>query len=273
MIPFSVCMSAYRGDNPVYVERAVKSITVEQTLKPAEVILVVDGPVTANLEYTIKDLATQIPIIKPIWLPENVGLGNALKIAVQEASYEYIMRMDSDDISLPNRFEKQMNYMVLHPEIDVLGGQISEFIDMEDNIIGRRIVPESSERIAHVIKRRCPLNHVSVTLLRSRVLQVGNYLDWHFNEDYYLWIRMYLAGCRFANLPDTLVNVRVGKDMYARRGGWKYFKSEAGLQKYMLSNKMIDFPLYSFNIIVRFIVQVAMSNWLRGFVFQKLFRK
>lgn len=108
---------------------------------------------------------------------------------------------------------------------------------------------------------------------RSKVLEVGNYIDWHYNEDYYLWIRMAEAGCNFANLPDTLVNVRVGKDMYARRGGWKYYKSEKGLQDYMLKNKMISLPRYTFNVAVRFGVQVAIPNSLRAFVFQKLFRK
>jgi hypothetical protein len=104
------------------------------------------------------------------------------------------------------------------------------------------------------------------------VLQVGNYLDWYCNEDYYLWIRMVEAGLKFANLPETLVNVRVGKEMYARRGGWKYFKSEANLQGYMFKHGIISFPRYCFNVAVRFGVQVAMPNQLRGLIFQKLFR-
>ncbi|MCM1140285.1 MAG: hypothetical protein NC453_17090 [Muribaculum sp.] len=114
---------------------------------------------------------------------------------------------------------------------------------------------------------------MSVTTLRSRVVAVGNYLDWLFNEDYYLWIRMAEAGYGFANLPDILVNVRVGKDMYARRGGWRYFKSEKGLQDYMLKRKMISMPRYCYNVLGRFVIQVAMPNRLRGFIFQKLFRK
>lgn len=110
-------------------------------------------------------------------------------------------------------------------------------------------------------------------MLRSRVVAAGNYLDWHFNEDYYLWIRMAEAGCCFANLPDVLVNVRVGRDMYARRGGWRYFKSEVGLQQYMRQRKMISWPRYLFNVTVRFVVQVAIPDRVRGFVFQKFFRK
>ena len=79
-------------------------------------------------------------------------------------------------------------------------------------------------------------------------MAVGGYLDWYCDEDYYLWIRMAKAGCRFANLPDTLVNVRVGKDMYARRGGWRYFKSEAKLQSYMFRHRIISLPRYIYNV-------------------------
>ena len=81
------------------------------------------------------------------------------------------------------------------------------------------------------------------------------------------------AGCRFANLPDVLVNVRVGRDMYARRGGWRYFKSEKGLQDYMYRRRLISLPRYLFNVSVRFVVQVALPDRVRGFVFRKLFRK
>ena len=114
---------------------------------------------------------------------------------------------------------------------------------------------------------------MSVMFKKSKVLSVGNYLDWHYNEDYYLWIRMALKGYKFANLPDTLVNVRVGKDMYARRGGWKYFKSEARLQGYMHKNNIINTPRYLFNVFGRFVIQVVLPNSIRGWVFQKLFRE
>lgn len=83
---------------------------------------------------------------------------------------------------------------------------------------------------------------------------------------------MMIGGCKFANIPDILVNVRSGADQYARRGGRKYFESEKGIQKLMLDNNLISFPQYCFNVFVRFCVQIAMPNWLRGFVFQKIFR-
>lgn len=105
------------------------------------------------------------------------------------------------------------------------------------------------------------------------MLNVGGYQEWYCNEDYYLWIRMAQAGCKFANLPDVLVKVRVGKEMYQRRGGWKYFRSEKGLQDYMRKHRMISLARYCYNVAGRFVIQVAMPNRLRGFIFQKLFRK
>ena len=270
---FTVITSVYRNDKPEFVQRSIESITTIQTLKPAEVVLVVDGPVPTDLANLISCYEQSSKgFFNVIWLPENKGLGNALRVGVEAAKYEFIARMDSDDVSAPDRFEKQITYMETHPDCDLLGGQISEFIDREYNIVGKRIVPCKHDEILMWLKGRCPFNHVSVTMLRSRVLAVGNYLDWHFNEDYYLWIRMAEAGYSFANLPDMLVNVRVGADMYRRRGGWKYFKSEKGLQDYMLKRKMISFPRYCYNVLGRFVIQVAMPNKLRGFVFRTLFR-
>lgn len=270
---FSVAISVYHKDNPQYVKTAINSISSDQTLKPSEIILIVDGPVPNNLKLALVLLKSEIPYLKILWQEKNQGLGKALEIGMKEASYDLVARMDADDISAPDRFEKQIRYMTDHPEVAVLGGQISEFIDSPSDICGKREVPITNNDCHDYLKGRCPFNHMTVMLRKERVLEVGNYKDWHFNEDYYLWIRMAEAGCKFANLPDTLVNVRVGKDMYARRGGWKYFKSEKGIQEYMLKHKMISIPRYLYNVAGRFAIQVAMPNSLRAFVFQKLFRK
>ncbi|MBD5357310.1 MAG: glycosyltransferase [Bacteroides sp.] len=270
---FSIVTSVYRNDKPEFVARSLESITSLQTKQPDEVVLVVDGPIPTSLSKVIKQWETEKPIFKIIWLPENKGLGNALRIGVETAKYDIVARMDSDDVSLPDRFEKQLTYMESHPDCDIISGQITEFIDQEDNIVGKREVPCSNDEIYRLMKQRCGLNHVAVMFRKSKILEVGNYIDWHYNEDYYLWIRLMETGCHFANLQDILVNVRVGKDMYARRGGWKYFQSEKGLQDYMYKRKMITLPQYIFNVTVRFGVQVVLPNKIRGFIFQKLFRK
>lgn len=180
--------------------------------------------------------------------------------------------MDTDDISLSDRCEKQLKYFGSNPDVDIISGTIAEFIDGENNIVGRRILPTSNAEIDKYFKKRCPLNHVAVMFKKSKVLKVGSYCDWYCNEDYYLWIRMYEAGCKFSNLPEILVNVRVGEDMYKRRGGLKYFKSEAGLQRYMLKKRLIGFSRCIYNIGIRFVLQVLMPNNVRGFIFKNFAR-
>ena len=88
-----------------------------------------------------------------------------------------------------------------------------------------------------------------------------------------MWLRLMLQGAVFANIPETLMNVRVGKQMYKRRGGLKYFKSEAKLQKWMLQRKIIGFGTYLINVTKRLVVQVLLPNRLRGWVFRKFARK
>ena len=236
-------------------------------------VLVEDGPLTAALYAVVEEYAGKYPTLKVVPLPENVGLGRALNEGLKHCSYDLVARMDTDDIAVPDRFEEQMTCFKQNEDLSLVGGQITEFTYDPHYPISRRFVPYTHGAICRCMKGRCPFNHMTVMFRKKAVLKSGNYKDWHFNEDYYLWIRMALAGCRFANLPDTLVNVRVGKDMYARRGGWRYFKSEAALQKYMLANKVISPFRYLFNVSVRFVVQVMMPNRIRGFVFRKLFRQ
>ena len=265
MEKFSVSICVYGGDNPAYFDIAMQSI-FNQTLKPDEVVLVVDGPVGDDINSVIEKY--QCEILKVIRLEKNVGLGIARNISLENCSHNLIALMDSDDISVPERFEKQIKCFEKDDSISLVGGQISEFIDTADNVVGVRKVPLGDSEIKEYMKKRCPINHVSVMLKKDDINKAGGYLDWYYNEDYYLWIRMVLKGLNFANVPDVLVNVRVGNEMYQRRGGMKYFKSEAGIQKLMLDNKLISFPRYFINVSERLILQVLMPNWLRGIVFK-----
>ncbi|MCI8730343.1 MAG: glycosyltransferase [Lachnospiraceae bacterium] len=272
-IKFSVAISIYKNDKSKYFKRAMDSITIEQTVSPSEVILVVDGPVSGKLAETIKYYEDEITYLKVVHLEKNVGLGEALRVAVEHCSYEWIARMDADDISLPTRFEQQLSYIRHHPEISIVGGDITEFINREENIVGRRCVPQKDFEIREYMKRRCALNHMSVMYRKEAVLAAGGYLSWYHNEDYYLWIRMWLQGAIFGNTGTVLVNVRVGDEMYRRRGGRRYYESEKALQLYMIIHKMIDRRLYVCNICKRWIVQVLLPNQIRGWVFQKFARK
>lgn len=274
MDKFSVVTSVYRNDNPEFVRVALDSMLVEQTLKPSEIVLVRDGSVPVDLERLLFEYeAKYSDVMHIIRLDKNGGLGNALKLGVENATYSLVARMDSDDICLPKRFEKQMAYMAEHQECDIVGGQMTEFIGEPTNVVGKRVVPESNEAIYEYMKSRCALNHVTVMFRKDTILKVGNYQDWFWNEDYYLWVRMMMIKCVFANLSDVLVNVRSGEDQYARRGGMKYFKSEEGIQRLMLDNKLINRYEYSVNVAKRLIVQLLLPNWLRGWVFRTFARK
>lgn len=273
MISFSVLMSVYRNDKAECVRMAVESVTIRQTLQPAEVILMVDGPVSVDLKQTINELEKQICYLKPIWLKENVGLGNVLRIGMEYCTNELVARMDADDISLPDRFEKQIEYMFSHPELAVVGGQISEFIDTPTNIVSYRRVPCNSTECRRYYANRDPLNHMSVCLRRSAVLDAGSYQPWHLDEDTFLWGRLLLKGYEIGNLPDILVNVRVGAQMYARRGGYNYFKSDMGILQWKYKNGLMSLLQYYYNYVVRFMVYVMMPNKLRGCFFRLFMRK
>ncbi len=272
MAKLSVCMSVYHGDNAAFFREALESVFT-QTRKPDEVVLVVDGPVANEINGVVEEYSHKYMSLVVIRLAHNSGHAIARQTGLDAAKYEYTAIMDSDDIAVADRFEKQMTYLEKHPEVDVLGGQINEFIGDTANVVGSRIVPLADSEIKTYLKSRCPMNLVTVVMKKDSVQRAGGYIDWYCEEDYYLWVRMVEQGMVFANLPDNLVNVRVGDEMYQRRGGVKYFKSEARLQKYMYKHGIISLPRYLYNVAGRFAVQVAMPNKVRGFVFQKLFRK
>lgn len=274
MEKFSVCTSVYKNDKPEFVRVALDSMLVHQSVKPDEIVLVQDGPVPEGLSWLLSEYESKYPgVMNVIRLTQNKGLGNALMLGVENAKYDIVARMDSDDICAPDRFEKQLAYLESHPECDIVGGQITEFIDTPDNIVGKREVPCDNEAIYHYMRSRCALNHPTVMFKKKAVLNAGNYKDWFWNEDYYMWIRMMEQGCVFANLPDVLVNMRSGLDQYGRRGGKKYFKSEIGIKKLMLEKGMINRKEYVVNYIQRFVIQLMLPNSVRGWVFRTFARK
>ena len=271
METFSVSMCVYGGDNPEWFAVAVDSI-LNQTIKPDEVVLVVDGPVPEKLDSIICGYEND-PVFRVIRLEKNMGHGEARRIGLQACAYDLVALMDADDISAPDRFEKQLKAFEEKPELTIVGGNITEFVDTPSNLVGARTVFETDEQIKADMKKRCPMNQMTVMFRKAAVEAAGGYVDWYCDEDYYLWLRLMLGGGVFANISENLVNVRVGKEMYQRRGGMKYFRSEAKLQKWMLQKKVIGFSTYAVNVTKRLIVQVLLPNRLRGWVFQKFARK
>lgn len=273
--PFSVSMCVYAGDKPEWFEVALNSIK-NQTVKPAEITLVVDGPVSEATEMIISrfnDSCEDAIAFKVVRLQKNSGHGIARRTSVANCSNELVALMDADDIACEDRFERELSLFVNSNDTDLAGGDIAEFIDRSDNVVGYRKVPTTDEEIRRYIKKRCPFNQMTVMFKKRVYEKAGGYLDWYCDEDYYLWIRMLLCGCHFANTGSVMVHVRVGKEMYQRRGGVRYFKSEAKLQKLMLDKGIIGFGRYLINVAERLVLQVLLPNNVRGYLFQRLARE
>ena len=273
MEKYSVLMSVYYKENPDFFRKALDSV-IRQTVPPDEIVLVEDGSLTDELYSVIDQYQMQFPQLLTIIRNEkNLGLGLALNKGVKASRNELIARMDTDDIAVSDRCEKQLAFFSEHPDVSIVGGQIEEFIDDESNVVGKRIVPTTDRELKEYTKTRCPFNHMTVMFKKTDVRNAGNYKDWFWNEDYYLWIRMLLKECKFANLPETLVHVRVGREMYQRRGGKEYFQSEVNIQKYMLERNVISYPTYVQNVAKRLIVERLLPNSVRGWVFRTFARK
>lgn len=273
MEKYSVLMSLYVKEDADNFFTAINSM-INQTIPPEEIVLVEDGPLTDALYSVIDEIKYTHPeLITSVVHEKNQGLGPALQHGLEVSRNEIIARMDTDDISVLDRCEKQLEFMNSHPDVAIVGGQIEEFIDEVTNVVGKREVPTNDSELKEFLKKRCPFNHMTVMFRKSDILEVGNYQEWFWNEDFYLWIRLALFNKKFANLPEALVMVRTGADMYQRRGGKEYFISEKGLQKLMLKNGLIGYPRYLVNIIERLVLQVLMPNWLRGIFFRMFARK
>lgn len=269
MEKFSVLLSVYYKENPEYLKKSIKSIYNEQILKPDEIILIEDGALTEELDKIIDELQKEIPILKIKKLEKNMGLGVALNKGVLLCSNEWIARMDTDDIAHPMRFLKQIEYIENHPETDILGTFMGEFIESINNIICIKKAPLTN--IKNYIKYRDPVNHPTVFLKKSKVLEAGNYQQILLNEDSYLWRRMLVKGAIIKNIPEILLYFRVSDDTYQRRGGWKYVKAEWKLQKKYKELKIINFLEFWINIFLKAFVRMA-PNKLRKMIYLKILR-
>lgn len=269
-------MSIYKNDDPQYLKIALDSIIIDQTLKPAEVVIVGDGPVPESLTNAVRTGTARGKEegIEVRFLPQdhNRGLGEALRIACENCRYDYIARMDSDDISLPDRFEKQMRVFDEHPEVGMVGGMITEFVDSPDNIVDSRVLPLDNKGIYKMMQTRCGVNHVTVIIRKKDLMEAGNYSGRFRQEDFYLWARMMKNKVIIRNIPDVVVNVRSGADQFARRGGMKYFHEHMKVFKFMYHEGLISYPVLLENYCLRF-AQVAFPTKLRTWVYQHLLRK
>lgn len=238
---FSVLLSVYYKEKSEYLDKALESILINQSVIPDEVVLVKDGPLTEELEKVISKYKNNFPNkLNVVPIQENVGLGKALEIGLNNCSYEIVARADTDDINYPTRFEKQIKEFINDTRLDVVGSYITEFYSSTDEIIFIKQMPLSCDEITKMSKRRNPMNHMTVMFKKSSVIEVGSYKHLFYLEDYYLWVRLLVNGAKLKNIGEPLVYVRTGEDMYTRRSNPKYISSWLNLQKYLYSKKMIS---------------------------------
>ena len=259
-------MSLYIHSNLEEFSDCINSI-MSQSLLPDELIIVFDGPVENSIVKFVDELikASKLPVIN-LKLESNMGLGSALAHGVDVASYPLIARVDTDDISVPDRFCIQHRWLVDHPNVSVIGGQLEEFYhDSEKEHTLIRHVPLTQQQVLEIAKYRNPLNHPTVMFRRKDILQVGNYLPMLWFEDYYLWARLLQRGFKLNNVNEVLVQERADKDYFSRRGGIRYFLREVALarnlKKIGFHNMMQSIAFVGSRLLFR-IVPVSVRNFL-----------
>lgn len=269
---YSVLMSVYHKEKPEYLKQAIASIQA-QTLPTDDFVLVCDGPLNDALDAVIAKKQQEMgKTLNVVRLAKNGGLGNALNEGIKHCKNELVARMDSDDIAYQDRYEKQIAVFYKHPEVSICSGIVEEFTSTPDVVDAKRVPPETHEEIVEFAKKRNPFNHPCVMYKKSAVEAVGSYQDFYLLEDYYLWLRMLMAGYQGYNIQESLLHMRAGSDMYLRRAGWKYAKTQARLFKFMKSQGFIDEGQYIKSCVIRSGSALA-PNWLRKLMFEKVLRK
>ena len=223
----SVIIATYKGEKPEYLDRALRSIWDDQKRKPDEIVLVEDGPLTTGLCSVVdawkEILESKLVVIEK---PVNQGLAAALNDAIEVAHGDLIARMDSDDISLPDRFMLQEQYMDEHPEVDILGGSIREFND-EGTLSAVQRYPATMQEVLRTMYKASPLAHPTV-MYRSSFFKAGYRYSskYHICEDVTMWYDAAAGGRVINSLQDVLLEFRRNPSVMQRRSrekAWSEF--------------------------------------------------
>lgn len=269
---FSVLLSVYYRESPIYFTQSLNSV-FSQTRPPSEVVLVQDGPLTKELDSVITSFISQYPsILKVVKLSTNQGLGKALNEGLKYCSYDFVARMDTDDIAKPCRFERQLDVFERNCNIDVVGSWLEEFEGNINNVLSTRKLPELHKDIYEFAKSRNPINHPVVMFRKDAVWAVGGYQHFPFFEDYFLWVRLLMNRAQFYNIQDSLLYFRLSSDMFKRRGGWKYAMDEIYFQNAIRKMGFISLWQFIKNVFIRFVARII-PNSVRATLYKKLLRK
>lgn len=269
-------MSVYKNDTASFLTRALESISFDQFLKPNQIVLVVDGPVSDDILNAISVFEKNVfgdiefTLIKK---QTNEGLAAALNTGIAACKYDLVARMDSDDISLPERFTRQIAFMETNSDIAVLGSNIIEFEEDENVILDKRVVPSEYEDIVEMLKTRNPINHMTVMFRKNIITKIGGYCE-NFGklEDYKLWVDVVVAGYMIHNLAEDLVKARIGNGFIDRRSNKREISDWDMLQKYLISVGMINKTKARKN---KFYIRafIYMPKWIKKIAYKTILRK
>lgn len=230
MDKIAVILPVYKNDEVPYIRLSFDSI-LNQTYKNIHLYVGVDGPVDYDLEECLTQYE-QDERVSVKWFKENRGLAIVLNDLLDicfKGNYEYIARMDADDISKLDRIEKQMNYLQEHPEIDVVGGAIEE-IDENSESRGKIIIyPETPDSCYKFFAKRNPHAHPSVMFRKSFFDKAGcKYRpEYRQNQDTMLWLDGMKEGTKHANLQEVVLRFRITKSLFKkRRNGLAFAKKQ-----------------------------------------------
>ncbi|MEO9470552.1 glycosyltransferase [Parasphingorhabdus sp.] len=271
---FSALLCLYHGNKLSEVQEALDSAFVDQSIKPDELVTVLDGPVPADIKAYVEGFGSEALPTQIIAFPENRGHGEARAKGLEACSHDLVAMIDADDISMPLRFEKLLQEFEAYPKLAVAGGAVREFVEVDGKVedLSIRTMPHTNEDVINYLKTRSPVAQPTSIVKRSAVLDVGNYQTWFNNEDYHLWIRLIANGYEIRNIPDVVLRFRTSPDMYSRRGGLKYWWNESRLQIYSLKQGTTSLPLLLAGSGFRFLVQVLTPNRFRSAVYKHLLR-
>lgn len=214
---FSVLQAIYKNDSPRFLDECLESI-YRQTLKPAKIVIVKDGPLTSLLEKVLDEWKEKLPLeIHP--LEKNSGLARALNFGMTFIHTELTARMDSDDICLPRRFELQAKEFSEHPELMICGSSIREFFrDKDGNETARiRSYPEFTDKNSLSLYKGTPCAHPSV-MIKTELLKEYPYPEnTACNEDIALWFTLLEKGISIRNISMPLLSFRMTPSSFRRR--------------------------------------------------------
>lgn len=262
---YSVLMSVYFKERPKWLRISLDSM-MNQTVLTDDFVLVEDGPLTAELDAVVNEYCQKYSnIFHVVKLEKNVGLGPALEHGIKCCKNELIIRMDSDDYSVPERCEKLLAVYREHQELDVIGSFEAEFEDESMKVLSCHKVPESNEEIHTFMKKRCALLHPTVMYKKSAVIRAGNYRSVRLYEDYDLFMRMVVEhNCKAYNIQENLYYIRVNSDFFIRRGGWNYLQTVVGFKYKQLRKgnmSILDFVVSAGGQAVVCLMPNRMRRW------------